>query len=631
MFRERLRVVYWTSQTRLVRMGCDKGATCLNWVNMAPHRGRHQRGNGRRKRLRRRRWMAVILLMLSILVGVIYYVFFRAYDVGPRTVSVNGEDVEQLPGLSIHSTTWLASPQVHTLLQHIHATGVAVPEARKTYRGVSYISGPELVQALTRYGDSSNLSDGHLAVALKSHQHYSYQAAEGTVFQQRIVVNGQRVGAVLALRHNEAVYIPAGTVSRLLAKANFPSSWNGQSINLALTAKPTPTPVQRPSEDGVIAFGPGDALFAPKYLWRGETYLPVFSLSAALRRLGVTAKLGTWQWTVIYNANTNVHRIRSSSKPDVLAFVPFYGSNLAPFNDVLSHESVYNAMAADTWTVDPSGSLNGSAPVGTTGEASAAGDTVYAMVTNLDSSGFNAKEMTSILGSPSRSNQLRTEIVSAVAAGGFDGAMLDFEMISVTDRGAYSDFVARLAAALHAEGKKLEVAVPADTGSDSEPWNQGYDQARLGAAADGIVVMAYDYSYEGSPAGPIAPLPWVQQSLAYTVSRVPAEKVVLAIDTYGYDWSGKSTTAVSLTSVNAFLAAHHIQPRWDATAQAPWYQWNDSKGALHTVYYENGQSTAGKLQLSALYGIKGVAIWRAGLEDAEVNKALGKYAGNTQP
>jgi spore germination protein YaaH len=207
--------------------------------------------------------------------------------------------------------------------------------------------------------------------------------------------------------------------------------------------------------------------------------------------------------------------------------------------------------------------------------------------------------------------------------------VLDFESIPAANRAAYTNFVTGLAKSLHAEGKRLEVVVPPDTGSANEPWNNAYDQAKIGAAADAVVVMAYDYSYVGGKPGPIAPLPWVQQVLAYTISRVPVNKVLLGVDTYGYDWTGNQTSAVSLTSVDSFLASRHIQPQWDANAQAPWYTWTDSNGAVHTVYYENARSTQAKLALANLYGIEGVAVWRAGLEDNAVLGVLATYAKGT--
>jgi spore germination protein len=74
--------------------------------------------------------------------------------------------------------------------------------------------------------------------------------------------------------------------------------------------------------------------------------------------------------------------------------------------------------------------------------------------------------------------------------------------------------------------------------------------------------MAYDHARDGSEAGSVAPLEWVEDVLAFAVSQVPAERVSLGIAAYGYDWVGTSGTAVSWDEAMALARQHDAVVRW---------------------------------------------------------------------
>ncbi|QSO52714.1 hypothetical protein JZ785_01895 [Alicyclobacillus curvatus] len=616
----------------------------MGWNEESRSRFQHHMDGGQHGHRRIRGWSVILaLLVMLAAAGLVYYIFFRIYNIGPRTMVVNGEAVEQIDGFSVHSKTWLSRTQVERFLSRVQANSISLPAVTKTYQGHVFVRADDLVRGLNHLGDRSTLAGTELQITLTPTQHYSYQQSGDTIRQQEVFLNGKLAGHVLTVVHDEATYALMSDFSTALEQAGVQNTWNGKILSLApraANASNSPlAPVSDAAQDGKIVFGDGKAIYAPKYVFANATYLPVLSISAALRQSGWAATIGTWQWTLdshstpgrsnsggLSSSNMSVVPAQTpSQKPVSLAFVPFYVGDLAAFHDAMSHPQAYNALAGDTWSVDASGSLVGSAPSGTASQAVSAGYAAYAMVTNLGNKGFDAKTMHAILSNPTLSSHLEEQIAKGVESEGYDGAMLDFELIRPQDAGMYTEFVAKLAADLHAEDKRLEVVIPADTGPKNEPWNAGYDVSKLGASADDVVVMAYDYSYAGGPAGPIAPLPWVQQTLAYTVSRVPANKVLLGIDTYGYDWSGKAAKAVSLTSVDSFLASRHMTANWDSAAQAPWFKWTDSKGHLHTVYYENAQSTSAKLALAKMYGISGVAVWRAGMENNAVLKTLASY------
>src|SRR6185436_7275719 len=118
--------------------------------------------------------------------------------------------------------------------------------------------------------------------------------------------------------------------------------------------------------------------------------------------------------------------------------------------------------------------------------------------------------------------------------------------IDPVDRPAFSRFVGWLAEALHNEGKMLALAIPAKERDATVGWAGAFDYAALGQYADLITVMAYEFRGPFSGPGSVAPHDWVNNVLAFATSQMPAEKVLLGLAFYGYDWNTTSGGARSI-------------------------------------------------------------------------------------
>lgn len=221
------------------------------------------------------------------------------------------------------------------------------------------------------------------------------------------------------------------------------------------------------------------------------------------------------------------------------------------------------------------------------------------------------------------------QLVALVQALGYDGIDIDYESLNAADRDRFSAFIAALASALHAQGKLLTIAVhpkTAEPGTWSGP--QAQDYAALGRAVDRFRVMAYDYSWATSPAGPIAPLSWVDQVAAFAASVVAPAKVELGMSLYGYDWAGSQAEGVMHDQVMSRMAAAGATRTWDATAAEPRFSYT-SGGTARTVYYADAQSVVARLALVDKYSLAGAAFWRLGGEDPQVWPAVRSRWGTT--
>jgi spore germination protein YaaH len=220
--------------------------------------------------------------------------------------------------------------------------------------------------------------------------------------------------------------------------------------------------------------------------------------------------------------------------------------------------------------------------------------------------------------------RLRSAHVAAIVdlgrSGQWAGVDLDYESLRAADRDAYSAFVRDVATALHRAQKKLTLAVHAKTAEPGD-WSgaQAQDWQALGTSADEVRVMAYDYSTNSSPPGPIAPVAWVESVLNLAVAEVPRDKIVLGLGTYGYDWvDSKQGQDLQWADAEALAQKNGVDVKWDAASKSPWFEYTDDQDRSHTVWYENARSLKARLDLADRYHVAGVALWRLGGEDPAI-------------
>lgn len=302
----------------------------------------------------------------------------------------------------------------------------------------------------------------------------------------------------------------------------------------------------------------------------------------------------------------------------VLGYGTYYSSkDVSSLNSLKAHSSLIDELATHTYIVDTNGGLYIQGNVFPTSQVSFAnsiGIKTLAVVRNE----FNGALAHDILSNSNTRSKLVSNIQNSLAANGYKGVNIDFELLQSQDRDNFTNFIKELYNTLHPQGYLVSIAVPAKT-SDSEKWVYAYDFAKLGSYADQVILMTYDEHYPGGQPGPVASINWVQRVVNYSASVIPKSKLLLGIAAYGYDWTvsgGKtiSTKSMSIQSAYSTASANGVQVLWDSTAQVPYYNYTDSKGS-HSVYFENSTSIGYKLNIVNNSNLKGIAIWRLGLED----------------
>jgi spore germination protein len=309
--------------------------------------------------------------------------------------------------------------------------------------------------------------------------------------------------------------------------------------------------------------------------------------------------------------------------PVRIGYVPYWDQRRA-LDVVWQHPDMFDEVSPVWYSLEPNGRIVLADDTYTHVNPQAVramqdrGIRVIPTVTSLRNGHWNADIAQQMLHDPvARRTHIR-ELVELAVTNGYDGVDIDYESLSSEDRDVYSRFLTKLGRKLHAAGKVLTASVhPKVSNAGYDERNLAQDYRAIGAAVDEVRVMTYDYSWDTSPPGPVAPAQWVERVIAWTVTQIPPEKVILGIDLLGYNWTGGRGVTVGHQRAQILAESHGATIR-RADDGSPWFTYRDSSGNRHEVWWEDAKSVRVKLPLVAEYGLGGVYFWRLGGEDSNV-------------
>jgi spore germination protein len=323
------------------------------------------------------------------------------------------------------------------------------------------------------------------------------------------------------------------------------------------------------------------------------------------------------------SAETDGVAARTNETPVRIGYVPYWDQRRA-LDVVWAHPDMFDEVSPVWYSLKPNGRIVLADDRYTHVNLQAVramqdrGIRVIPTVTSLRNGHWRANLVREMLHDPAAMRTHIRELVELAVTKGYDGIDIDYESLRGEDRNVYSTFLTRLGKKLHAEGKVLTTSV------HPKVSNAGYDERNvaqnfrvIGAAADQVRVMSYDYSWDTSPPGPVAPARWVERVIAWTVTQIPPEKVVLGIDLLGYNWSGGRGVTIAHQRAQSLAEDHGATIR-RSPDESPSYTYRDASGDRHEVWWEDARSVRSKLPLVAEYELGGVFFWRLGGEDPNV-------------
>lgn len=205
------------------------------------------------------------------------------------------------------------------------------------------------------------------------------------------------------------------------------------------------------------------------------------------------------------------------------------------------------------------------------------------------------------------------------------GVVFDLESLPASALANYARFIAEARARFAARGWLVTLTAPA---ADNN-WNLR-DFAR---ASDKVFIMNYDEHDPTGDPGPIASQTWFTANLKRDVAEVGANKAIVAIGNYAYDWTEGKQLAATPSTEEAWLLAHDSKAtmRFDPVSGNPTFDYQDDAGHAHHVWLLDAATAWNELRASDLEGVAGVALWRLGGEDAGFWDALKNFQSGKVP
>lgn len=213
----------------------------------------------------------------------------------------------------------------------------------------------------------------------------------------------------------------------------------------------------------------------------------------------------------------------------------------------------------------------------------------------------------------------------------YSGVTIDFEGLRAAQKEDFTAFLTELDKALETMGKTLYVCVSPVLAEG--PYYDGYDYRAIGALADKVILMAYDYDARDlsqfigteyyKTAAP-APVDQVYLGLrAITDAETGVEdvsKVVLGYSCKNVGWEtdedGKLVSALPVYPTNDTVAKRMSQEDtvrgWSSAYGMPYMTYTTEDGSHYFLWYENASSVSKKLQTAQLFGVNSISLWRLG-------------------
>lgn len=241
------------------------------------------------------------------------------------------------------------------------------------------------------------------------------------------------------------------------------------------------------------------------------------------------------------------------------------------------------------------------------------------VITNQENDQFSDELGRILLNDMAIQTKFLDEIVTTAKKYGFRDIHFDFEFLRPADRQAYINFLRRAKARFQQEGWLISTALaPKTSATQQGAWYEAHDYRAHGEIVDFVVIMTYEWGYSGGEAQAVSPIGPVRNVLQYALTEIPAAKIMMGQNLYGYDWTlpfvqGSVARAISPQQAIQLAAQNNVAIQYDQRAQAPFFNYVDQEGRRHEVWFEDARSIQAKFDLMKELNLRGMSYWKLGL------------------
>ena len=247
---------------------------------------------------------------------------------------------------------------------------------------------------------------------------------------------------------------------------------------------------------------------------------------------------------------------------------------------------------------------------------------VMHLSTLTDNDNFSVELAQTLFDSVEIQQKLLDSVIANMTEKGYTALDVDFEFLGGENASPYAEFIAYCRERLRPYGFGVMTALAPKTSDGQQgALYEGHDYALLGEAADAVLLMTYEWGYTYGPPMAVSPIKPVRDVVDYALTRIPAEKILLGISNYGYDFTLPYIQGVSransVSTRQAFTLAslEGAEIFFDETVLAPYFDYTADDGRAHRVWFEDVRSISSRLRLMAEKGLRGALWWNLNREN----------------
>jgi cellulose synthase/poly-beta-1,6-N-acetylglucosamine synthase-like glycosyltransferase/peptidoglycan/xylan/chitin deacetylase (PgdA/CDA1 family)/spore germination protein YaaH len=244
---------------------------------------------------------------------------------------------------------------------------------------------------------------------------------------------------------------------------------------------------------------------------------------------------------------------------------------------------------------------------------------VLPRLANLFNDKWRGPEIAKFLANDSARECLEQKLIPRLVALKAGGLNLDLEELHPEDSESFLEFIVELRKLLHAHSMRLTVDVPVH--------DPAFDYEYIGDVADAVMIMAYDQHYPGSQSGPVASRAWLAQGLDDLLPRMPLDRVVMVLGSYGYDWTQAdpmpSADDLSFRAAMDLARASGAKPLFEEGIENGHFGYIDHEQKTHDVWFQDALATWNQVASLRRRNVTRVGLWRLGTEDETMWSFLG--------
>jgi peptidoglycan-N-acetylglucosamine deacetylase len=198
------------------------------------------------------------------------------------------------------------------------------------------------------------------------------------------------------------------------------------------------------------------------------------------------------------------------------------------------------------------------------------------------------------------------------------GVIIDWEQVDPAYKKDITAFLDRFTDALHYDDKQLWLCV--EPGQDLDY----IDFDELSDNVDRFVAMLFDETSDIDPAGPLGSRRWFEGWLSVLMDGAESNQWIIALGSYGYDWTGGGKKAELISFPEAMSRASYAEVD-TATVAAPDYSpyfYYEDADKDHSVWFLDAVTFLNQLRRVREAKAGGFAVYRLGTEDVAIWDAL---------